>query len=87
MCILQIYYTSLHNWHTDSTSIFNILQILPKNYYCKHGKFKSKGWTKEFTDFMFQIYLIYSAFSHQNSSLTYILQMYSMSEGLQQMQI
>lgn len=80
-CVSFSYYTSLHNWYTDSTSVFNILQILPKNHYCKHEKFKSKRWIKEFTDFIFQIYLTYPAFSHQDIFFNDILQKCSLSEG------
>lgn len=52
-CVSFRYYTSLHNWYIDSTSVFNILQILPKNHYCKHEKVKSNRRIKEFRDPIF----------------------------------
>lgn len=80
-CISFRYYTSLHNWYTDSTSVFNILQILPKNHYCKHEKFKSKRQIKGFTDPISPNLSDLSCFPHQNIFFNYILRIYSVERG------
>lgn len=80
-CVSFRYYISLHNWYIDSTSVFNILQISPKNHYCKHEKFKSKRWVKKFTEPIFPNLSDLSCISHRSIFFNYILRMYSMTEG------
>lgn len=80
-CVSFRYYISLHNWYIDSTSVFNILQISPKNHYCKHERFKSKRRVKKFTEPIFPNLSDLSCISHRSIFFNYILRMYSMTEG------